>query len=500
MSQSTWPVVAPYTASASPSLPPTTSASSASSRARAKSPATCASTARRLGRLQPQVLVEVGDVLEHRHRLVDLVELGGLDHHARLAQRGDARAARGRPAASRCRTSPRCRRSAGRASRGAESPRSCGAAHGARVTSSPSRRAHATASSASARRRSHSAPLRELERERREQAGPLGAVVGVRRPASARSSTATRSVSTAPARLAPPRLFAERSSYEPVVVAHPLGECRRVEQGLPERVRVGPTLCAAERDEDVDARRVVRRRSRRAPPCTSGSRPRARARSSPRRRAASPTRRRGRGCRVPSPPSASPGRQRGRGPVASRARSASWRWCSERRVAPRSSYSACCTSACVNWKWPTLISRTSDARTAASIWSSTASSSSSSTAAIRAGSNSRPATDATASEPLRLGVETSDSRAQDRPHAARHLDVREVDLGVPPALGIGGEHFGLDEVTHQLDREAAGCRRSRRAGRTATSWPSSAERVAGTRLEQVDERGVVETLDLEVGD
>ena len=39
---------------------------------------------------EAQVLVEVGDVLEHRQRLVDLVEVGGLDHHPRLAERGNA--------------------------------------------------------------------------------------------------------------------------------------------------------------------------------------------------------------------------------------------------------------------------------------------------------------------------------------------------------------------------------------------------------------------------
>ncbi len=54
---------------------------------------------------------------------------------------------------------------------------------------------------------------------------------------------------------------------------------------------------------------------------------------------------------------------------------------------------------------------------------------------------------------LGLGVEPSDSGAQDRPHGARHLDVSEVGLGMPSAFGIGGEHVGLDEVTHELDCE-----------------------------------------------
>ncbi len=54
---------------------------------------------------------------------------------------------------------------------------------------------------------------------------------------------------------------------------------------------------------------------------------------------------------------------------------------------------------------------------------------------------------------LRLGIESPDPRVQDRADRARHLDAREVDLGVPAPVGIGREHAGLDEVPHELDRE-----------------------------------------------
>ncbi len=70
---------------------------------------------------------------------------------------------------------------------------------------------------------------------------------------------------------------------------------------------------------------------------------------------------------------------------------------------------------------------------------------------------------------------------------------------MPSACGIGGEHIGLDEVTHELHSEqrvAVGLVEKVRRD----VLPLLAERVARTSFEEVDERGVVETHDLQVGD
>ncbi len=207
------------------------------------------------GSVEPYIWIEVSDLLEHRHRLVDFVEGRGFDLDPRFAQRRDAEqhgitepcrdvehlVGVGEPLIERRREARRLGRVQQDAQEGDLVTEPAGARDrfvGQREPPLPL------------------AALRELERERGEQPGPLGTVVrsdDLEGPFERRDTSFVDAPWTAGAAA----VVRERGADQCVAIADAVGQGGRVEQGLAECVRIGPTLRAAERDEEIDALRIV---------------------------------------------------------------------------------------------------------------------------------------------------------------------------------------------------------------------------------------------------
>ena len=98
------------------------------------------------------------------------------------------------------------------------------------------------------------ATLRQLDGQRREQPGPLRAVLGAGHLDRSFEDLDTLAVDGAGAARAA-AVVRERRADEGIVVADTFRESSSVEQRLAERIGVGPSLSAPERDEKVGPRR-----------------------------------------------------------------------------------------------------------------------------------------------------------------------------------------------------------------------------------------------------
>ena len=214
--------------------------------------------------VQAHVGIEVGHLLEHVERFVDLIEGGRFDLHPDLAHRRDAEEH------GVAETLRDVEQLLGVDEALIERHRQSGRLGG--VEQHPQERdlvAHPPcAGDGFVGEREPSLPvpaLRQLEGQRREQPGPLGAVLGAGDFDRALEDVDALAVDGAGAARAT-AVVRERRANEGVVIADALGEGSGVEERLAERVRVGPSLRAPERDQEIEPRRL------RAPAASSASR------------------------------------------------------------------------------------------------------------------------------------------------------------------------------------------------------------------------------------
>ena len=196
---------------------------------------------------QPHVRVEVGHLVEHGQRFVDLIERGGFDLHPDLAHCGNAE-------------EHRVAQPLGDAEQLLGVDEASSSVAGSRVASvvwSSTRKQRDLVTKAPGtgdglvgedEASFPIAALRQLEGERGEQPRPFRAVVGAGDDEGALEHLDALGVHSSGAAGAA-SVVRERGTNEGVVVPDALGERGRVEQRLAERVGVRPTLRTPEGDQ-----------------------------------------------------------------------------------------------------------------------------------------------------------------------------------------------------------------------------------------------------------